>query len=456
MNQGGYVCPPSAVLTDSNTVPSSVDLSSPEYVQLFLPWDRTLQQPSYIVFTFSSSEVTVASVGLSFLNYPSEGISFPNIKLFDATNFADGSVGKQISYKFRDNSMLSTDDKKVATVYLDLIPATGVRLQFLRIEMSFSDLFNTDWFLLSEVTFTSTRADIPLPTISLQEPDGSLQLYQGDTLQLTCTVIGDGQFQWEWKKGDQVLVEGSGQVQMETALATRTSVLTITDFCASDSGNYTCEAVRVVNTIQGMKSRTTVVTIPSEFFSLPNITLQVAIVTHFVCFSGDVQVEVNPPVTGLLDATTELTCQINGYQGNPTDITWAREENPDSPLMDSLPKYTVVYSSQTIDNGSSGCSRVSVNVTLTIHNLISGDAGNYICQLVAADAQATTTLAVQDPNQPIIAPTSTVVTVSETGQCSYYYSKIMSELPSHTGSTSSTTSSSTTTTTTPEPGQLDY
>ncbi len=120
------------------------------------------------------------------------------------------------------------------------------------------------------------------------------------------------------------------------------------------------------------------------------------------------RVEVDPPVTGLLDATTELTCQINGYQGNRTDITWAREENPDTPLMDSPPKYTVVYSSQTIGSGSSGCSRVSVNVTLTIHNLISGDAGNYICQLhlVAADTQATTTITVQDPNQPTPVPTS--------------------------------------------------
>ncbi len=120
------------------------------------------------------------------------------------------------------------------------------------------------------------------------------------------------------------------------------------------------------------------------------------------------RVEVGPPVTGLLDATTELTCQINGYQGNLTDITWAREENPDTPLMDSPPKYTVVYSSQTIGSGSSGCSRVSVNVTLTIHNLISGDAGNYICR---AGADAQTTLTVQGPSQPTAAPTSTVATI---------------------------------------------
>ncbi len=94
MSLGGYVCL-SSILTDSNTVPSSVDLSSPEYVRLFLTWNRTLQQPPYTVFQFSG-EVTVASVGLSFLNYPSEGISFPNIKVFNAANLVDGSGGTEI------------------------------------------------------------------------------------------------------------------------------------------------------------------------------------------------------------------------------------------------------------------------------------------------------------------------------------------------------------------------
>ncbi len=39
------------------------------------------------------------------------------------------------------NGILSTDGKKLATVYLDLIPATDVRLEYLRIEMSFSSLY---------------------------------------------------------------------------------------------------------------------------------------------------------------------------------------------------------------------------------------------------------------------------------------------------------------------------
>ncbi len=33
------------------------------------------------------------------------------------------------------NGILFTDDEKLATVYLDLIPATGIRLKYLHIEM---------------------------------------------------------------------------------------------------------------------------------------------------------------------------------------------------------------------------------------------------------------------------------------------------------------------------------
>ncbi len=57
-------------------------------------------------------EGTVASVGLSVLNYLSERISFPNTKVFNAANLLDGSGGTEILYKFRDNSMLATDDER--------------------------------------------------------------------------------------------------------------------------------------------------------------------------------------------------------------------------------------------------------------------------------------------------------------------------------------------------------
>ncbi len=257
------------VLIDGTTVPSTVDLNASEYVRLFFPWSRTLQPPPYAVFSFNNVEVTIAAIGLSFLNYPNERIGLPNFRVFHARSSIDGSRGTEISYTLRDNGVLSTDDQKLVTVYLDLFPATGVMLENLRIEMSFSDLHYIDWFLLSEVTFDSTRANTVLPSISIEQPDSSLQLHSGNSLQLSCTVAVDGLFEWRWKMGkDRVLTGDIGSpFQVETALATRASFLTKANVCPNDSGNYTCEATLVVNT--GFRdSRITVVTVPSELNSL--------------------------------------------------------------------------------------------------------------------------------------------------------------------------------------------
>ncbi len=116
-----------------------------------------------------------------------------------------------------------------------------------------------------------------------------------------------------------------------------------------------------------------------------------------VCLSsGDAQVEVDSYVTGDLGASVDLTCQVVGYVGDRANITWAREGNPDTPLVNSPPKYTVAYSNLTLGSGTSGCSSQSVNVTLTIGDLVSGDTGRYICS-AAGDAQATATLTVFVP-----------------------------------------------------------
>ncbi len=251
-------------MSDGSTVPSTVDLSASEYVRLFFPWSRTLQPPPYAVFSFNNVE-TIAAIGLSFLNYPNERIGLPNFRVFQALSSVDATGGTEIFYTLRDNGLLSTDDQKLATVYLDLFPVTGVMLRNVRIEMSFSDLHNIDWFLLSEVTFDSTRNNTDLPSISFEQPDSSLQLHSGDSLQLSCTVAVDGLFEWQWRKGKDSTLTGDigSPYQVETALATRASFLTMADVCPLDSGNYTCEATLVVNT--GVRdSRTTVVTVPSE------------------------------------------------------------------------------------------------------------------------------------------------------------------------------------------------
>ncbi len=261
-------CTSGGVLGDGSTVPSTVDLNASEYVQLFFPWSRTLQPPPYAVFSFNNVE-TIAAIGLSFLNYPNERIGLPNFRVFHTRFTSDASGGTKISYTLRDNGLLSTDDQKLATVYLDLFPVTGVMLENVRIEMSFSDLHNIDWFLLSEVTFDSTRARTVLASISFEQPDSSLPVNRGNSLQLSCSVTVDGLFEWRWMMGkDRVLTGDIGSpYQVETALATRASFLTKVDtVCPTDVGNYTCEATFVINT--GFRdSRTTVVTVTSELNS---------------------------------------------------------------------------------------------------------------------------------------------------------------------------------------------
>ncbi len=59
------------------------------------------------------------------------------------------------------NGILSTDDEKLATVYLDLIPVTGIRLEYLHIEMHVPEpihchgIFVTNKYLVLDVLVSS-------------------------------------------------------------------------------------------------------------------------------------------------------------------------------------------------------------------------------------------------------------------------------------------------------------
>ncbi len=158
----------------------------------------------------------------------------------------------------------------------------------------------------------------------------------------------------------------------------------------------------------------------------------------FIMSSGGAQVEVASHVTGVLGASVDLTCHVTDFAGLQFDITWAREGNPDTPLVNGPPKYTITRSSQTDGRGASGCIIESVNLTLTIGDLVSGDTGRYVCS-AAGDAQATATLTIPgailpsttvDPSASSVptsvTPTSSAGTttppthVPETGQCAIH------------------------------------
>ncbi len=117
-------------------------------------------------------------------------------------------------------------------------------------------------------------------------------------------------------------------------------------------------------------------------------------------------------VTGVLGASVDLTCHVTDY-GGFGDITWAREGNPDTPLVNSPPKYTITRSSQTDGREASGCSSLSVNLTLTIGHLVRGDTGRYVCS-AAGDTQATATLTIPGailPPTTVDPATSSVLTL---------------------------------------------
>ena len=67
---------------------------------------------------------------------------------------------------------------------------------------------------------------------------------------LSCTVVNSGSFEWVWEYEGSELPTVSGRYQVQTADATRTSILEISGLRYTDSGNYTCRVTQQGNTIQ--------------------------------------------------------------------------------------------------------------------------------------------------------------------------------------------------------------
>ena len=61
------------------------------------------------------------------------------------------------------------------------------------------------------------------------------------SINLSCTVLNTGSFEWQWQYNGSVL-SLSGRSQILIGDATRTSILTISQLRYIDAGNYTCQA----------------------------------------------------------------------------------------------------------------------------------------------------------------------------------------------------------------------
>ena len=68
------------------------------------------------------------------------------------------------------------------------------------------------------------------------------------SVNLSCTVVNAGSFEWEWQYNENVLdLLGCSQVLIGDA--TRTSILTINRLNYTDAGNYTCQVKHLTNNV---------------------------------------------------------------------------------------------------------------------------------------------------------------------------------------------------------------
>ena len=221
------------------------DLSNTVCLQQFLKWNNTASGPRcgfnpipHISFRFI--QFALNHIDLFFLNYPAENIGLPNIDLFIGGSLLTGNGGTPLGYTISNNDLLLSNDSTTREIQLQILPEGYSNPEVIRLEMSFSGLYNVDWFFLSEIRFqggTSAPTAPTLPQIVFEYPQSdnqAVQLPTGNTLQLLCTVSTAGLFDWQWQHDGQILTK------MKTTLATRTSVLIVSGGF-NDSDTYTCE-----------------------------------------------------------------------------------------------------------------------------------------------------------------------------------------------------------------------
>ena len=235
------VCGWSTVLADSTTTPTeSLDLSDPNYVRNFATYNSSLSGPN-IVFQFLFA-VQLSRVDLYFLHYPALNIGLPHLQLFEADSLGDISGGTQILNTLINNGNLDSGDRQVRRVTL-LFNSGSVTRQHFRLDMSFSDLYNTEWFFLSEVRFCNLQtlsSGVVTPETASTNVTATTQELDSGLIDLTCMVSSSGSFEWEWTLfGFNSPLEG-GKYTVTTALGGRMSVLTISQLSAEDRGVYQC------------------------------------------------------------------------------------------------------------------------------------------------------------------------------------------------------------------------
>ena len=153
------MCHASTVLSDGCTTPAEeFNLCDGDYVRNFIAYNSSLRTP-FIMIGFPSA-IQLSRVELYFLHYPALNFGLPNFELFRVTNLIQLSGGARVTYILDGNQNLYSGDRRVQRVTL-LFNAGSITQRYFRLDMSFSDLYNTEWFLLSEIRFCNLQPQTP-------------------------------------------------------------------------------------------------------------------------------------------------------------------------------------------------------------------------------------------------------------------------------------------------------
>ena len=247
---GLLVCGPQIILGDGDTdmEPAQPNLDDQNNllneINDFLIWSRSSAHPYVSIQRSEGPPITAFK--LNFLNYPAQNVSLPNIQLL-RTNIIEDTSGDNVDFVLLGNEELSHDDYERTSVTLYLLTPVTFRNVLLR--WSFEEVYNLEWFFLSEVTFcTDTQPPYSASTETIQflssEANEVIQPSAQDlasgVIVFTCTVSNQGSFSWLWKQNDTV-INSDTKFQTFTADGTRTSKLIISQLNFMDGATYTCD-----------------------------------------------------------------------------------------------------------------------------------------------------------------------------------------------------------------------
>ena len=74
-------------------------------------------------------------------------------------------------------------------------------------------------------------------TVTFQDNSSVVTLQQNNILSISCTVVNSGSFVWQWLYNGDMIPSNN---QIQTADATRTSILIINDLNPAGVNNYSC------------------------------------------------------------------------------------------------------------------------------------------------------------------------------------------------------------------------